>query len=72
MDDALLLVLGMDIAGMPPKLKIPNLIDFVVLYVFMSMHIGVSRSFFRGVSQQLHPAKIKSLPAKTSSCQEGP
>ena len=32
--------------------------------------IGVSGSFFRG-GQQLHPAKIQSLPAKISSCQGG-
>ena len=32
---ALLLVLGMDIAGMLPKLKIPNLIDFFVLYLLI-------------------------------------
>ena len=33
--------------------------------------IGVSGSFFRG-GQQLHPAKIQSLPAEISSCQGGP
>merc|ERR1711952_122683 len=36
----------------------------------MLIHIGVSGSFFRG-GQQLHPAKIQSLPAKISSCQGG-
>merc|ERR1711884_517695 len=32
--------------------------------------IGVSESFLRG-GQQLHPAKIRSHPAKISSCQGG-
>ena len=36
-----------------------------------AVNIGVSGSFFRG-GQQLHPAKIQSLPTKISSCQVGP
>merc|ERR1739837_23531 len=35
------------------------------------LFIGVSGSFFRG-GQQLHPAKIQSLPAEISPCQGGP
>ena len=45
--------------------------DHKGLTVWLALSIiGVSGSFLRG-GQQLHPAKIQSLPAKISSCQWG-
>ena len=41
---------------------------FDIIIFQWDMLIGVSGSFFRG-GQQLHPAKIQSLPAEISSCQ---